>query len=191
MKLSSNQLDDLREFVKQVGNLQNSRFGQRVLNKGSISYRSGGAIEGIEFVDFDEEDCRSFILTCRLLVQNNERTSIQNIVRIFAEDIADQKWSVRIDPQRWMLNDFLKQNAMVTAPGRQTVTNQIIFDTFLWGHYAHLNRSHQTRLRSWELDPRQFPALKLTFLLILQALMKTTAAMSIVISEWLATDNTT
>ncbi len=191
MKLSSNQLDDLREFVTQVGTMQKSRFGQRVLNKGSISYRTGGTIEGVEFVDFDEEDCRSFILSCRLLVQNNERTSIQNIWRIFSEDIADQKWFVRINPQRWMLNNFLNQTAMVTAPNRKTVTNQIVFDTFLWGHYAHLNRDHQARLRSWELDSRQFPALKVTFLLILQVLMKTSGAMAIVISEWLAQENIT
>jgi hypothetical protein len=178
-------IEDLKEFVHHIHALSQTRFAKALLSQKTITLRRAGASRVSEIVNFDEEDCRSFLLGCRLLLQNNERVSIGRIWKIFADRIRDDVWFVRINPPRWMLNDFLDQETMFKTPSGSSVSNRLLLDTFLYGSYAHLNKNHRKRFREWEAH-EQFPFMKLLFLMVLQVLYKCSIDMASVVSDWLS-----
>ena len=183
-------IEDLKEFVHHVHDLTRTRFAKAVLSQKTITLRHIGVPRAGEIVNFDEEDLRSFLLGCRLLLQNNERVSIRRIWMIFKDRIKDDAWFIRINPPRWMLNDFLDQDAMFTTPSVGSVTNRLLLETFLYGSYVHLNTRHRKRFRRWEAHD-QYPFMKLLFLTVLQVLYKCSFDMASVVSDWLADNPST
>lgn len=184
-KLRRADVEDLKEFVRHVNILSNTRFAKALLSQKTITVRRTSASRVGEIVDFDEEDCRSFLLGCRLLLQDNERVSIRRIWKIFKNRLGDKMWFVKINPPRWMLNEFLDQETMFRTPSAGLVTNRLLLETFLYGSYAHLNKAHRKRFQQWE-SHEQFPFIKLVFLTVLQVLYKCSVDMASVISSWLA-----
>jgi|GEM_PF-2424219 len=187
--LTVEQREDLVEFVAQVGQLKSSKFGQRVLSQPTLTMRSTGGSNLVEIVNFDEDEFRSFLLGCRMLIQNNERISAFNIWTIFKDTIKDFDWFARVNPPRWTLNEYLDQEMILSEPTGEVKTNRQLVDTFLYGAYAHLNRDHQRRFRVWKALP-QFHSLKLLFLLGLQELLKTTVEMASVVEDYLSQNKT-
>lgn len=183
-KLTPEQREDLAEFVEQVNQLRSSRFGQRVLSQRSVTLQSVGDNEP-KLMNFDEEECRSFLLGCRMLMQNNERISIGRVWILFKDVIQEADWFVRINPPRWMLNDYLDQEMIFAEPTGDIATNRQLVDTFLYGSYAHLNRDHRKRFKTWEADP-QFHSLKLLFLLGLKVILEMSGRMSDTVEDYLA-----
>lgn len=113
MNLSTEDIEDLVLFVEHVSELRSSKFAQRVLSPKDITYTwTSGSSRG-EFINFDEEECRSFILGCRLLMQDNDRTSIRRVWLMFKDQVKKQEWFMKVNPPRWMLNDYLDTNAII------------------------------------------------------------------------------
>ena len=168
-----------------MSTLGRSRFAKAVLAQKNITLRMPGNSQEAEFLNFDEEDCRSFLLGCRFLLQDNERVSVRNIWRLFEARIADSAWFARINPPRWKLNDYLDQDAPFAVPGGGTITNRLLLYTFLYGSYAHHNREHRERLREWEAS-QQLMFMKLLFLMALKVVYRCAAEMADVVSDWLA-----
>jgi hypothetical protein len=187
--LTREQREDLAEFVEQVNQLQSSRFGQRVLLQRSVTLRSTAGDEEPELVNFDEEECRSFLLGCRMLMQNNDRVSIGKVWTLFKDTIGDPAWFVRVNPPRWMLNDYLDQEMMFADPTGEVTTNRQLVDTFLFGSYAHLNRAHRARFKAWQSDP-QFHSLKLLFLLGLKVILEMAGRMADAVEDYLVEEPT-
>jgi hypothetical protein len=185
VNLSADDIEDLREFVDLVGELKSTRFAQLVLALKQISYvHGGGATEG-EFANFDEEECRSFILGCRLLMQDNERTSIRRVWVMFNDKVMRPDWFVKINPPRWMINDYLDRDAIIRAPDGATVTSRLIVETFLYGSYAHYNRVHRQRFKDWEATGHKFAQMKLWFLVALQVVLKNAVPMAAAVEQFL------
>lgn len=176
----------LREFVSLVEQMQNLALTTRVLAKNEIILRMYGADS--EILNFDEEECRSFLLDCRLLIQDNDRISIGCVWRIFKDRINDPEWFVRINPPKWKLNEFLEQQCSFAAPGGGTTTYRELLYTFLYGAYAHrgMNPKLRERFLQWQTADQQFLFIKLQFLLILKVLIKTAIEMNDVVEEWMS-----
>jgi hypothetical protein len=184
MPLHDNDLEDFTEFVQVVEQLQRSRFGQKVLKQTKITLRMQGDGTGIEIVNFEEEDCEAFLLRCRLLIQNNERISIYRIWAIFEEKLGIEEFA-RINPPRWMLNDYLDRESPFAAPGEGSITNRLLLDTFLYGSYAHLNREHRKRFLLWAENPVQFHVLKFQFLMSLKNVLSMAEKMADAVKDFL------
>jgi hypothetical protein len=176
--------DDLEAFVSQVTALKASRFGRKVLAQESVTLRTSRAFSDVEFIGVDEEEFRSFLLSCRLLYQNNERISIFNIWTACKNIMGVSERFAPINAQRWMLNDYLDQVATIADHAGNSVTNREILETFLYGSYAHLNRKHGATLRQWQSSPRQYYPLKLMFILAVKILLQTAGKISGEIEAW-------
>jgi len=183
--------DDLETFVAQVTELRASRFGRNVLAQDTVTLRTEGPFHDVEFVGVDDEELRSFLLGCRLLIQNNERISIFNIWTICKEAMGFSECFAPINAQRWMLNDFLDQQASFADHAGESVTHREVLETFLYGSYAHFDREHAARLRQWRTSPPAYSALKLTFVLVLKVLLQTSGAMCDKIETWLENERDT
>jgi hypothetical protein len=180
--LTLEEIRNCREFVKQVRELRDSRFGRRVLAQKNIRLAAKADWADAQIINFDEEECRSFLLGCRLLIQNRDKISIQQIWSLFKEKIMDEKWFVRINPPRWMLNDFLNQEVMFGDDSGRPITNQMVLDTFLYGSYAH--KDHHDRFERWQSEPKVFHPLKLEFIMCLQALLNCALKMTEVVNDF-------
>ncbi len=181
---TSNDIEDLAEFVRHVRGLGEFRFAKAVLAQRGITLQMSPKSPAGEFLNFDEEDCRSFLLGCRLLMQNNDRVSVARVWKTFADKANDDAWFAKINPPRWMLNEYLDRDAEFAAPGGGSVTNLLILHTFLHGSYAHLNRDHRGRFLQWEAHP-QFHYMKLLFLMAVKVLYRCSSEMAVVVSDWL------
>jgi hypothetical protein len=180
--------DDLETFVAHVKHLRSSKFGRNVLAQDAVTLRTRGAFEDVEFVGLDDDELRSFLLGCRMLIQNNDRISVSNVWSACKELIRPPEAFAPINAQRWMLNDFLDQPASFADHTRKSLTHAEILKTFLYGNYAHVERAHAARLRQWQTSPSTYAALKLTFILVLKALLQTAGAMADGIETWLTND---
>jgi hypothetical protein len=185
--MSSDLLEDLLTFVSHVQELRQFRFGQKVLARSTVTLRSAGTDQP-EFVGLDEEEFRSFLLGCRLLIQNNERISVFNVWKGCEALMGISESFTPINANRWMLNDYLDREAPIVDHNGDSLTNRQILETFLYGSYAHLERAHVARLREWRSVPNQYYPLKLMFILALQVLLKTCGAISEQIEIWISNE---
>jgi hypothetical protein len=175
--------EDLQAFVSHAKELRQSRFGQKVLAQSTVTVQTDGG-----FVGADEEEFRSFLLGCRLLIQNNERVSVFKIWTTCKSLMGVSDAFAPINAQRWMLNEYLDKPAPIPDHTGASLTNRQIVDTFLYGSYAHLDRTNAARLRAWQSSPRQYYPLKLMFILALKVLLQTSGAISDVIEAWISND---
>lgn len=177
----------LKEFCELVRELRESKFGQRVLGAKSITVRGHDGLHDAEIVDFDEDECRSFLLSFRLLVQDNDNISIRCVWNIFKDKIIDPEWFVRVNPPKWMLNDFLEGQAMYAAPGGGDQTMREVFDVFLYGAYAHRNQAPEKRTKylAWKSNHRDYVIQKMLFLLCVKTTLDMAKLIEIATRDWI------
>jgi len=159
---STSELEALSEFVSHVDSLSKLRFASRISSKSAFILR-GTKTEPMDFFDLDEDDCRSFLLGIRLLVQDRDGISLKKIWEILAS-VDDLELLKTINNARAPVFLSMDCEAMFADPDGKTITNQDIFDTFMYGAYAHFDKMHRTRFKYWRKSTR-FPFLKLIFLM--------------------------
>lgn len=171
MKTSSHPL--LIEFVKLVKELNSCRLAT-LLSQKSITLQHRCDWDNARIIDFDEEDCRSFLLSCRLLIQDNDRISLRCIGKIIEDSGCRHELKSFVNSERFSMNLLLDDYCPFAAPGCGQITNRDVFDTFLWGAYAHrvMNPAMRKRFLDWQADTRQFLSLKLVFLLMLKIILE-------------------
>lgn len=170
----------LTEFVDLVDELNSLRITKKVLSQRSITLQHQGNWESASIIDFDEEDCRSFLLSCRLLIQDNDRISLRCIGKIIEDSNCSDECKSIVDNERFSMNLSLDDYCPFHAPGSGEITNRRLFDTFLWGAYAHrrMNEDARERFLEWQSDTRQFLSLKLLFLLMLKIILEASTKIS-------------
>lgn len=183
--------DNLETFVAHVKELISSRFGRNVLAQNAVTLRTDQAFDTVEFVGVDDDELRSFLLGCRLLIQDNERISVFNIWTACRNLMDISECFAPINAQRWMLNDFLDQEASIADHAGRSLTHREILKAFLYGSYAHLDRIQAERLQQWQTSPAVNYSLKLTFFLVLKVLLQTSAVMSEHVATWLQRERDT
>ena len=169
----------LIEYVNLVKELNSLRLAT-LLKRKSISLQLRGEWEGARIIDFDEEDCRSFLLSCRMLIQDNDKISLRCIGRIIKDSGCSNELKSIVEGELFSMNLSLDDYCAFTAPGCGRIKNRDVLDTFLWGTYAHRGMTPVTRQRflEWQADTRQFLSLKLVFLLMLKIILKTASKIS-------------
>ena len=133
----------------------------------SVSGKQGA----MKLQNFDEEALRSFLLTFRFLIQDNEPTSIREIWTLIKDHGTDDRLWARVNGRRWMINDFLDRETW-PVPGGGELSFREIKLTFLYGKYAHRNPKYRERLARWRQFGDQYALLKLHFTLALRVIVK-------------------
>jgi len=182
--LSEEKLQDLESFVECVESLERTRFVETFLSQSEIITHGTDRADSWRIEGFDEEHMCAFLLSLRKLVQNNDPCSFYNIWSIFKDDIKDRNWFARANPPRWMLNDLLDQGSILSVPEVESATNRVIFETFLYGLYAHSDREKRELLKVWR-QTNQFIFLKQSFLMILKCVYGCAKSMKSVAMDYL------
>ena len=185
-KLSETELEDLNAFIAHVEDLSTYKFANRLLDLKQLRLE-GLATEPMDFVDFNEDECRSFLLGVRLLTQDRDGISLKRVWEIVATvDDLDQLKALNQARTPAMLT--LMDSAMFADPDGREMTNQEIFDTFMYGAYAHKDRNHRARLQKLK-SSNSFPFLKLNFLMIVSIIYRSSINLSKTVTPIVARAN--
>ncbi len=173
------QIETLDVFIESADELGKSSFLKQA-SDGGIStsiFSSDGRILAFDRLGPDHEAVRALLLTIRFFRQNNE-TSISNIAAMLSSLPVAEELRSQFTTSREHFNAYLDGPPAITFPeGIGAETNRAIFDTFLYGRFAHANRDKRRRVKKWERQP-YFDDLRATFDRVLVEFVKAVWIMS-------------
>ena len=154
MPLSNREV--LEVFVESVDDLLESKYLQQAKAGGVGS--SVSITRGIGFVmgrsGPDRDSVKAVLLTIRFFCQNNERISLENMDTLIQSLLVAQDLKDRFTKSRAEFNLHLRSAPVVGYPaGIGADTNGDIFDTFLYGTFAHANPDKRRTVKAWEQQP--------------------------------------
>ncbi|MBW8722359.1 MAG: hypothetical protein JF626_10990 [Polaromonas sp.] len=114
---------------------------------GSVGFSLFGYVEAwVE--DFDQDAIEAFVLTYRLLTQNNDRYSIQNLARLYANEWMEPEGQARLAEAREGIASYLSQHVQFDF-GERPENVGVLMDVVVYGGLAHSNIEKERRLRVW------------------------------------------
>jgi hypothetical protein len=176
----------LELFREKAKELEDSIFVQSIAKSGSLSTsikRRVGEPLTIERSGPTEDEIRSSVLTIRLFRQDNDRISIRNIAALVNSLPIDQQ--IKDEYARWRseLNDYLDAPTSTGFDlGNGPITRKFLFETFLYGFYAHLEEPKFKLVSEWRGMPF-FADMKMEFDMILLKFTQAVARLSRVVEK--------
>lgn len=156
-------LDTLRSFNKSVERLERSGFSKRfseetpeVLVKfesfkyeklGNGQYNLIGKIKSW-VPDYNEDEIDAFILTYRMLTQNNDRVSIARLSDIYNSDWMPEDGKNYFNEARKEVNEYLDSPATISFETGQ-ISIRSIMDIIIYGGLAHSNPKKEKIFNNW------------------------------------------
>ena len=139
-------------FNEKADEIKNSSYTKYFLEnkpKVSISKKQGKAIK-IKTIEPNDESLKSFVLTLRLFLQNNDQISFQNISKIY-EKLPNnfQKEKKSFSQARKKINDILNTNTNIKY-NNKIPTYYEVLDTFVYGDLAHIKIDKRNTYKDWK-----------------------------------------
>ena len=162
----SDDLEILQRFNDKVTRLEATRMHQRYIEStpGVVAIardvRFGKFKDGQgEFVacfrswleDFNQDDIDAFVLSYRILTQNNDRLSVGSLAKIYDRDWMPKEASNRFCEARTQLNDYL-DNSYSTVSLDSPIPIRELLEVIIYGALAHSNASKEATFSQWTAD---------------------------------------
>jgi len=160
--LEPDEREALEVFCDTVNELEEYPLYKKLLRENvvnsDISVRDGTVVRAA-IRNLDENDLRAFVLTARLFGQDNDRISIRKIAEIFDRRVGKREllW-MNFNGYREGWNQFRTHKIPELND-----TMGSIFDVFLYGHYAHRDKTKGRQLRNGEKRPTALLLAKVCF----------------------------
>ncbi|MES2282506.1 MAG: hypothetical protein V4542_13925 [Pseudomonadota bacterium] len=98
--------------------------------------------------DFDQDAIEAFVLTYRLLTQDNDRYSIRNLAGLYAKNWMEPEGRERLAEARDGIASYLAQDVTFDFGARPENVG-VLMDVVVYGGLAHSNSEKEKRLRVW------------------------------------------
>jgi len=95
-----------------------------------------------------EDEIKSFVLTMRLFVQDNEKISIRNLSKLYENMNIDIRYKTKFSTLRNNLNDYLNEKALTFI--ESSPTKRDVYDALLYGYYAHKQSDKLKKIQLWK-----------------------------------------
>jgi len=148
-------IDVLDVFLESAADLSHSWFVKHAIDNGInsvVELLPDGSVDAV--VDGPHRDAlKAVLLTLRFFNRSNyELTSIGNVTTIISEPElrVRQELISEYEDTRKDLNDYLDSSPEVLLPELGDNTKRDIFDTFLYGRFAHSNPCKRKLALQWE-----------------------------------------
>ena len=139
-------------FNEKADEIKNSSYTKYFLEnkpKVSISKKQGEAIK-IKTIEPNDESLKSFVLTLRLFLQNNDQISFQNINKIYEKLPTNfQKEKESFSLSREKINQTLDSNINFKYNNKILTYNEVL-DIFIYGDLAHINIDKRNIYKDWK-----------------------------------------
>ena len=158
-------LDLLRAFCRRVDRLEQSGFSKRfetdvprviaTMNEPSFHREEGPRFSIVARVeswveDFSQDEIDAFVLSYRVFTQDNDRLSIRNLSRIFANDWMHPHARECFEDARAQLNGHL-DNASTIAFPEGHISVRALVDMIIYGGLAHSNEEKAKIFDLWSI----------------------------------------
>jgi hypothetical protein len=156
-------LETLRRFNRKVARLEASGFAKRYAEeipnviaemKEPVFQDEGGATGAVVgrvtswLEDFDQDEIDAFVLTHRILTQNNDMLSIGSLAKIYAQPWMPEGARAPFNNARDQLNQYLASPATVEFGEYQIAIGQLA-EIMIYGGLAHSNPQKNAIFESW------------------------------------------
>ncbi len=156
MFLDRKDLNDMALFNNKAEKLRNHNFTKKVIEGFgvTVSAKEGEPII-IEKKFPTGELIDSFLLTFRLFIQERDAIHFDNMAKIYSKLPDYSKEKTAFLNIHKGLNDYLKSpdKQFKFSENGQTFTNWQIFEVFLYGDLAHINRDKKKIYDRWMANP--------------------------------------
>ena len=98
--------------------------------------------------DFDQDAIEAFVLTYRLLTQDNDQYSVRNLARLYANAWMEPEGQQRFAEAREGIAEH-RASPVSFDFGERPETVGELMDVVVYGGLAHSNREKERRLRVW------------------------------------------
>lgn len=119
----------------------------------------------------DEEARDALLLTARMFVQNKDSVSFGSMAKLDGDPGLSQEWKDRMNAIRSALNTRLDKPSWFHIDGVHC-TERDIFNTLLYGHFAHSDEKYVAKYRTWRANPLGYPYIDWQFHMTLLALLR-------------------
>ncbi len=180
---SAEQIDSLQIFVESATELEESNFVAQA--KDGISTSARQLVDRTVLLERrgpEHEAVKALLLTVRFFYQDNE-TSIKKTADLIQGLAVDNALKAEFKAIREQFNTFLDAASPIKFQSSVGAdTNREIFETFLYGYFAHANREKRRRVKAWE-DKPYFNDLRAQFDAVLVKFVKTVVAFKAVCAK--------
>jgi hypothetical protein len=154
---SQDDIDTLKRFNLTVDELTNSYFvkesAQRKIGM-QFKWELNRNTDELEFEynksNHNEEFIRSFVLTLRLFIQDNEPYSIKKMSELYTLLPVTEEYKIVFNSLRDNFNKFLDEPA--TTFSNDKPSRRKVFNTIIYGKYAHRNSKKIIQMKTWQVD---------------------------------------
>ncbi|MFA5197796.1 MAG: hypothetical protein WC437_05260 [Patescibacteria group bacterium] len=150
----SKAVEAIDTFVNKVEELKRSNFAKWVKKRGlyKISFVNKSNKKGDSLIYPPKESIKSFVLTYRFFIQDNEKTSLRNINRIINNLPIDDLKKIKFSRSRDYFNNFLDSKYKFRIVGYGDITHREIQKVFIYGNLAHENVHYCEIYKKWTKD---------------------------------------
>jgi hypothetical protein len=156
-------LETLRRFNRKVARLEVTGFAKRYAEeipnviaemKEPVFQDEGGGTRAVVgrvtswLEDFDQDEIDAFVLTHRILTQNNDALSIGSLAKIYARPWMPEAARAPFNDARDQLNQYLASPATVEFGEYQIAIGQLA-EIMIYGGLAHSNPQKSAIFESW------------------------------------------
>ena len=168
----------LELFAEKAGRLGELSLAQEILKsyRASVRWAKGEPWTG-EYSGPAEEAVDAYILTLRVLIQDNEPISLRNMRRLYRAEPIPASLADQFDEACAELNAFLDTDTNLAIEEGRQLTYRAIFEVFVYGSLAHTNSPHKRQVFTALRDGAWFPLFQAHFADSLRAFEVTLAAL--------------
>ena len=167
------QIDVLKLFIETVETIDNSSFLTEMKEKGTkVEFQLFTANFEAELSGTREESLRAVLLSYRFLSQDNEFTSLRNMSAMLEEmddvppELLGQFTAIKTELNKEISNDTNVEDfgtAIVGLTNLPPISKYQLYDTFLYGLYAHANPTKRRLILLWKQNGAVFESRKAEF----------------------------
>lgn len=104
--------------------------------------------------DFDQDAVEAFVLTYRMLTQDNDRYSVRRLAKVYEQSRVDTEARARLAEARQAIAGFLDEQTTCGFENGPVKRNRLL-DVFVYGGLAHSNPEKERLFRLWTANPTQ------------------------------------
>lgn len=101
--------------------------------------------------DFDQDDIDAFVLSYRILTQDNDRLSVGSLGRIYDLNWIPREAADKFREARTQLNDYLDNTTTTVTVGCPVRIRELL-DVIIYGALAHSNPTKEATFKEWTRD---------------------------------------
>jgi len=156
----------LIDFNEKVARLERTRFAKRyktdlpevlmtfedlkITHLGNGKLNFFGKLKS-RVPEFDEDEIDAFVLTYRMLSQNNDRLSLANVSDLYCRDWMPEEASARFREAREHLNEYLDSAATMEFGPNKFAIRELV-DIVIYGGLAHSNAQKSEIFKAWSAN---------------------------------------